>query len=52
MIIGATNFFERLDAALVRPGRMERQVHVPFPETEDESVPSSPITLRGVQFWL
>ena len=36
MIIGATNFFERLDAALVRPGRMERRVHVPVPETEDE----------------
>jgi cell division protease FtsH len=36
MIIGATNFFERLDKALVRPGRMEQHVHVPVPETEDE----------------
>lgn len=36
MIIGATNFFERLDAALVRPGRMERHVQVLVPETEDE----------------
>lgn len=36
MIIGATNYADRLDAALVRPLRMEQRVHVPIPETEDE----------------
>jgi cell division protease FtsH len=36
MIIGATNYVDRLDAALLRPLRMEQRVHVPVPETEDE----------------
>ncbi|ODT66226.1 MAG: hypothetical protein ABS75_27520 [Pelagibacterium sp. SCN 63-23] len=36
MIIGATNYADRLDAALVRPLRMEQRVHVPIPESEDE----------------
>jgi cell division protease FtsH len=36
MIIGATNYVDRLDAALLRPLRMERRVHVSVPETEEE----------------
>ncbi|QQR38411.1 AAA family ATPase [Devosia rhizoryzae] len=36
MIIGATNYVERLDGALLRPLRMEQRVHVPVPESEDE----------------
>jgi len=36
MIIGATNYADRLDAALLRPLRMEQRVHVPVPETEEE----------------
>jgi cell division protease FtsH len=36
MIIGATNYIDRLDAALLRPARMEQRVHVSVPQTEDE----------------
>jgi hypothetical protein len=36
MLIGATNYYERLDAALVRPGRLEQRVHIPVPQNEDE----------------
>ena len=32
----ATNYYARLDAALVRPGRLEQRVHIPVPQTEDE----------------
>ncbi|MVS97908.1 AAA family ATPase [Devosia marina] len=36
MLIGATNYYSRLDAAMVRPGRLEQRVHIPVPQTEDE----------------
>ncbi|MGN8094155.1 AAA family ATPase [Methylobacterium sp. 22177] len=32
VVIGATNFPERLDEALVRPGRLNRIVHIPRPD--------------------
>eukprot|EP00475_Leptophrys_vorax_P000429 TRINITY_DN10238_c0_g1_i1.p1 TRINITY_DN10238_c0_g1~~TRINITY_DN10238_c0_g1_i1.p1 ORF type:complete len:321 (-),score=75.05 TRINITY_DN10238_c0_g1_i1:45-1007(-) len=32
IVIGATNFAETLDPALVRPGRFDRQVHLPLPD--------------------
>ncbi len=34
-IIGTTNFAESLDPALLRPGRFEFQLHIPYPEEED-----------------
>lgn len=35
LVIGTTNFVESLDPALVRPGRFELSVEVPFPKEED-----------------
>jgi len=32
VIIGATNMPDRLDAALIRPGRFDRKVHIPLPD--------------------
>lgn len=34
-VIGTTNFVEILDPALLRPGRFEFHLHVPYPEAED-----------------
>src|SRR6185436_19022141 len=34
-VIGTTNFAESLDPALLRPGRFEFHLHVPFPEPDD-----------------
>jgi len=34
-VIGTTNFPESLDPALLRPGRFEFQLHVPFPDAND-----------------
>ena len=34
VVIAATNRKERLDPALLRPGRLEQHVHVPSPDTE------------------
>ncbi|MGE0529656.1 MAG: AAA family ATPase, partial [Bdellovibrionales bacterium] len=34
-IIGTTNFVEILDPALLRPGRFEFHLHIPYPEAED-----------------
>jgi hypothetical protein len=36
MLVGATNFYEHLDAALVRPGRLQQRVSVLPPQTEAE----------------
>jgi hypothetical protein len=38
MLLGATNYFSRLDAALVRPGRLAQRVSVLPPESEEEVV--------------
>ncbi len=34
-VVGTTNFVESLDAALLRPGRFEFHLHVPFPGADD-----------------
>jgi cell division protease FtsH len=34
-VVGTTNFVEMLDPALLRPGRFEFQLHIPYPETDD-----------------
>lgn len=35
LLLAATNHFDRLDAALIRPGRLETQVQVLLPDFED-----------------
>jgi ATP-dependent metalloprotease len=37
IVIGATNFPETLDKALLRPGRFDRHVHVPLPDVRGRS---------------
>ncbi len=34
-VIGTTNFVESLDAALLRPGRFELTIEIPYPQDED-----------------
>ena len=34
-IVGTTNFVESLDQALLRPGRFEFMLHIPYPNAED-----------------
>jgi cell division protease FtsH len=34
-VIGTTNFMESLDGALLRPGRFEFHLEIPYPEAED-----------------
>jgi cell division protease FtsH len=34
-IVGTTNFVEALDPALLRPGRFEFHLHIPYPEADD-----------------
>jgi|GEM_PF-651275 len=34
IVIGATNRVDMLDAALLRPGRFDRQVHIPYPSVD------------------
>lgn len=34
-VIGTTNFVSSLDAALLRPGRFEMKLEIPFPEEQD-----------------
>lgn len=34
-VIGTTNFPESLDPALLRPGRFEFQLHIPYPDADD-----------------
>src|SRR5262249_23619834 len=36
-VIGTTNFVEILDPALLRPGRFEFHLHIPYPEDDDRS---------------
>jgi ATP-dependent Zn protease len=35
ILVGATNFGTRLDAALVRPGRFDRVIEIPLPSVDD-----------------
>lgn len=34
-VVGTTNFVEILDPALLRPGRFEFQLHIPYPDADD-----------------
>ncbi len=34
-VVGTTNFVESLDAALLRPGRFEFMLHIPYPDADD-----------------
>ena len=34
-VVGTTNFVEALDPALLRPGRFEFQLHIPYPDADD-----------------
>src|SRR5215467_5378730 len=34
-VVGTTNFVESLDQALLRPGRFEFMLHIPYPDAED-----------------
>ncbi len=34
-VVGTTNFLESLDPALLRPGRFELNIHIPYPEEAD-----------------
>jgi len=34
-VVGTTNFAESLDPALLRPGRFEFQLQIPYPDTQD-----------------
>jgi ATP-dependent Zn protease len=36
LLLGATNYYEHLDAALIRPGRLQQRVSVLPPTTQDE----------------
>lgn len=36
LLLGATNYYDRLDGALIRPGRLQQRVSVLPPETQDE----------------
>ncbi|MDB5312600.1 MAG: ftsH1 [Gemmataceae bacterium] len=34
-VVGTTNFMESLDPALLRPGRFEFHIHIPYPDEDD-----------------
>ena len=34
-VVGTTNFVEILDPALLRPGRFEFHLHIPYPDDDD-----------------
>jgi cell division protease FtsH len=34
-VVGTTNFVEALDPALLRPGRFEFHIHIPYPDDDD-----------------
>src|SRR5690348_16236034 len=34
-VVGTTNFVESLDPALLRPGRFEFALHIPYPNSDD-----------------
>jgi cell division protease FtsH len=34
-VVGTTNFVESLDPALLRPGRFEFKLHIPYPDADD-----------------
>lgn len=34
LVVGATNYIDRIDPAVLRPGRMDKKIHVPPPDLE------------------
>lgn len=34
LVVGATNYIDRIDPAILRPGRMDKKIHVPPPDEE------------------
>lgn len=38
LLLGATNYYTRLDDALVRPGRLQQRISIFPPQTEDEAL--------------
>jgi len=48
-VVGTTNFLESLDPALLRPGRFEMNIHVPYPDEADRE---SILTLYNQKFKL
>lgn len=34
LVVGATNYIDRIDPAILRPGRMDKKIHVPPPDAE------------------
>lgn len=34
LVVGATNYIDRIDPAVLRPGRMDKKIHVPPPDAE------------------
>jgi proteasome regulatory subunit len=53
-IIGATNRIDILDSAVIRPGRLDRLIHVPLPEEEGRrdifKVHTKNMNLNGIDF--
>ncbi|AEQ53865.1 AAA family ATPase [Pelagibacterium halotolerans] len=45
LLIGATNYYDRLDAALIRPGRLQQRISILPPSTEEE-------ILAVFRYWL
>jgi cell division protease FtsH len=48
LILGATNYFSRLDAALIRPGRLSQRISVLPPSTDNEALALLRFYLRHV----
>ena len=50
LVIGATNRLEDLDSALVRPGRFDKHISVPLPETPEERLEVIQIYAKNKKF--
>ena len=50
LVIGATNRLEDLDSALIRPGRFDKHISVPLPETPEERLEVINIYAKNKKF--